>query len=305
MRQLEGARCALHFDAPSLATCQRCGRFSCQTCLVVTEPPLCSACGPAVVDPYGLHSSSFEFVPAFVIGFKLVMAELPRLLALAAIFAVPAALVQMVLVKEGDDLRAISSSIRVNSLYEFLVGIIGAQAMLALLIARGEGRTLSLGGAFNEGMQNWTRAVGVRFRSGLIIFGFALLLLVPAFWKSTLIMFSSIAVLRSRDRDALEASESIVRGRFWLCLGFGVSAIAVAFVPMIVLESIIAVVFELLSVPRFPHELLTDFVDRFLTDAVMTSVLYAGYVMLHRTAGVELAPMRWWSARVPPLPSSR
>ncbi len=251
--------------------------------------------------PLRLNSSSFEFVPAFIIGFKLVPAELPKLLVLTAIFAVPAALMQMVLVKEGDDLGAISSSIRVNSMYEFAVGIIGAQAMLALLIARGEGRTLSIGGALNEGMQNWSRAVGVRFRSGLTLFGFALLLLVPAFWKATLIMFSSIAVLRSRDRDALAASEAVVRGRFWLCLGFGSSAVAVAFGPMIILESIIAVVFEELSVPRFPHELLTDFIDRFLAGVVMTSVLYAGYVMLHRTAGVELAPMWWSSSRAPPL----
>ena len=93
-------------------------------------------------------------------------------------------------------------------------------------------------------MQNWSRAVGVRFRSGLTLFGFALLLLVPAFWKATLIIFSSIAVLRSRDRDALAASEAVVRGRFWLCLGFGSSAVAVAFGPMIILESIIAVVFD-------------------------------------------------------------
>lgn len=115
-----------------------------------------------------------------------------------------------------------------------------------------------------------------------------------------MIMFSNIAVLRSRDRDAIDASEAIVRGRFWRCLGFGLSAIAVAFVPMIVLESIIAVAFDALGVPRFPHELLTDFVDRFLSDVVMTSVLYAGYVMLHRTAGVDLAPMRW-SSKVPQL----
>ncbi|MDP1826436.1 MAG: hypothetical protein Q8L48_24420 [Archangium sp.] len=299
MTEGEGPRCALHFDAPSLAPCQRCGRFCCQTCLVEREPPLCSACAPSVVDPYGIHARAFELVPAFVAAFKLVLAELPNLLALVVIFALPSAALQVALVGTGDDLKTVSTSIRIGTFYEFFVGLVGAQAMLALFIARSQGRRLSLGAALNEGVQNWRRAAGARFRAGLTIFAFALLLVLPAFWKMTMLMFSSIAVLRSHDRDALDASEQLVRGRFGLCFGFALAAIGVCYVPMFIGLTIIGVLSEALTLPRFPMEFVTDVVDRFSQDVAMASLLYVAYVMLHRTAGIELAPMRWH--RVPPL----
>ncbi len=295
----EGPRCALHFDAPSLATCTRCGRFCCQSCLVEREPSLCSACAPTVIDPYGMRAGGLDFVPAFLIASKLVIAELPRLLAIVLLFSLPAAAVQIALVGEGDELKTVGTSIRVSSVYELFVGLVGAQAMLALLIARGEGRRLSLGSALNEGLQNWARAVGARFRSGLTVLGFTLLLILPGFWKATLLMFSTIAVLRSQERDALEASENLVKGRFGLCFAFGLAAVFVCYGPMFVLGAAVGLALEALSLPRFPLELATDLIDRFGTDVAMTSVLYVGYVMLHRTSGHELAPMRW--RRQPPL----
>ena len=215
----------------------------------------------------------------------------------------PAAAVQVTLVGAGDDLETVAASIRVSSIYELLVGLIGAQSMLALLIARSEGRRLSLGSALNEGAQNWARAVGARFRSGLNILGFALLLILPGFWKATLLMFSSIAVLRSQERDALEASEKLVKGRLGLCFGFALAAVVVCYGPMIVIGAAVGLACEALSFPRFPLELATDLVDRLGTDVAMTSVLYSGYVMLHRTARLELAPMRW--RRRPELLSKR
>ena len=132
-----------------------------------------------------------------------------------------------------------------------------------------------------------------------LIFAFTLLLVIPGIWKATLLMFSTIAVLRSQERDALEASESLVKGRFGLCFGFGVAAVFVCYVPMFMFGAVVGLVFEALALPRFPLEIATDLVDRFGTDVAMTSVLYVGYVMLHRTAGLELAPMRWH--RVPAL----
>lgn len=292
MSEAPGPKCALHFDAPSLATCARCGRFCCQSCLVEREPPLCGACAPWVVDPYGLRARSFELVPAFTIALKLIFAELPKLLALVVLFALPAAALQVALVGKGEDWRTLSTSLRLSAFYEFFAGLVGAQAALALLIARSEGRVLSLGGALTMGVQNWRRAAGARIRSGLWIFGFSLLLVLPGIWKITTLMFTTIAVMRSQDRDPLEASESLVRGRFGLCFGFGLAGIAVCYGPMFVAMLLLGALEEL-GLPRFPSEFLTDVVNRFGQDVAMTSLLFVGYVMLHRTAGVELAPMRW------------
>jgi hypothetical protein len=267
--------------------------------LLEREPALCSACAPAMLDPYGLKAKAFDFVSAFVIAFKLIIAELPRLLPLVLFFSIPATAVQLAFAPEGDDLRSLSASLRVSSFFEAFIGLIGAQAMLALMIARAEGRDLSLSGAVGEGMQNWGRALGARIRSGLYIFGFLLLLILPGFWKATMLMFSSIAALRSKDKDALDASEAVVRGRFGEALLFGLAAIAVCYLPMIVIETVISLVAEELAAPRLPIAFVTDVIDRFASDVMMTALLYVAYVMFHRTAGLELAPMRWH--RTPPL----
>lgn len=302
MSATDGARCALHFDSPSLATCRRCGRFCCQSCLRETEPPLCAECAPAMLDPLGLHARSFDLAAAFVIASRLVWAELPRLFVLVVLFALPAAALQTLLVGAGDDLKTVSSSIRVGNLYDVLVGLIGSQAMLALLIARAEGRSLSLGAALGEGAGNWGRALGARMRSVLWILLFAVLLVIPAIWKTTLLMFSTITVLRSQDRDALEASAAVVRGRFWLCFGFGLLVTGVCYVPMFLALTVVGVAFEALGVPRFPLEVVTDVIERLSVDVAMTSLLYVAYVMLRRTAGDPLEPMRWRTT--PPLLNS-
>ena len=297
----QGAHCALHFDAPSLATCNRCGRFCCQTCLAEREPPLCSACAPTVLDPFGMRGRSFDLLATFVTAFKLVWAELPKLLALVALFALPAAALQTALVSAGDDLQTVSASIRLGNLYDLFPGLVGTQAMLALLIARSEGRALSLGGALSEGLGNWLPAVRARILSALWVILFAFMLLVPAFWKSAMLMFSTIAALRSQDRNSLEASESLVRGRFWECFGFGLLAVAVCYVPMFLVLTAVGIGFDALGVPRYPVEVVTDVIERISVDVAMTSILYVAYVTLHRTAQVPLAPMRWRS--VPPLSS--
>ena len=293
MIDAQGARCALHFDVPSAAPCSRCGRFCCQSCLVEQNPPLCAACAPTVTDPFGLHAAGFDFVPAFVIAARLVWAELPKLLVLVVLFAIPAALLQVGMVGTGDDLKTISSSIRLGNLYDAFVGLIGAQAMLALLIARSEGRSLSLGGALGEGLGNWGRSLNARIRAGLWILLFAVLLIVPAFWKGTMLMFASVAALRTQDRDPLQVSEMLVRGRFGLCLGFGLLAVGVCYVPMFITLTLVSLVFEQFGLPRLGEELITDVLQRFSVDVMMTSLLYVAFVMLHRNAGEVLDPMRW------------
>jgi hypothetical protein len=116
-------------------------------------------------------------------------------------------------------------------------------------------------------------------------------------------MFTAISALRSKDRDALEASEAVVRGRFGIALLFGIAAIGVCYVPMVVVQTVLSLIADELHAPRFPIELMTDVFDRFASDALMTALLYVAYVMFHRDAGVELAPMRW--SRTPPLAETK
>lgn len=293
------ATCALHFDAPAAATCSRCGRFSCVTCLASTEPPLCATCAPSVMDPFDVQRRSFELTHALLASLRITWAELPKLAVLALLFAVPAAALQTALVPAGDDLKAIAASMRVSNFYDLFIGIIGAQAMMALLIARAEGRALSLGGALRASTGLWSRAVGAQFRSSLWIGLGLVLLVVPGLWKVTTLMFTSVAVLRMPRRDALEVSESLVKGQFSRCLGFGVVVLSVFLVPLFAGSMVLSIVTEDLATPRYLGEFLSEFTNRFMMNGALSSALYVGFLMLHRSGGVELPPMVW--REEPPL----
>lgn len=214
MGSTAAAQCALHPESPAVGTCARCGRFGCAQCLL--SDGFCAECARLAGDPYGL-SRAFSHLEAVRIAARLVVAELPRVLFIVLVFSVPAAILQAATPDQGD-LGSLSRSVRTSALYDWLAGTLGAQTMLALFIARGEGRVLTLGQAFNEAAMNWNRAIGAAFRSGLWTTLFTLLLLIPGVWQAVLLMFSRVAALRTKG-DALEASRAVVRGRFWTCFG--------------------------------------------------------------------------------------
>lgn len=299
MTEPTGAACAVHFDVPAARTCSRCGRFCCGACLAAGHDGLCVTCAPRFADPFDFATRSFDFITPFTAGARLVWAELPKLLAIAALFAVSAATLQVLFVPVGDDLGAIGTSTRVSNAHDALLGLIGAQAMLALLIARGEGRTLSLGAAFRESLAVWGRTLVARIRSGLWILLFVLLLVLPGIWKATTLMFVTIAALRSQGEDPLEASAALVRGRFWPMLGFGAVAFVGLYLPMFLVIVVVNLVMELVHAPRFVGEYATAVVSGLFVDALMTAVLYVSYVMLHQSLGQPLAPMRWREAPPP------
>ncbi|MFO0595623.1 MAG: hypothetical protein U0228_09970 [Myxococcaceae bacterium] len=286
------AICSTHPGVPALGACARCGRFVCDVCTVELQPRLCTTCANTLGDAWGLRGRSFDLLHAFRTGLGLVLAEAPALIVLALLFAGPAAALQL-LVPPGDDLKTLSASIRLTNLYDTLVGIIGAQAMLALIIARAEGRKLGLFGALRESVSNWGRAVGTRIRAGLWIFFFALLLLIPALWKGTMLLFTAVAALRTQRDDALRTSESLVEGRFWPVFVFALALFGAFDLPVLVGTTVLgAVLGEVEAVPRFVLEYVPDFVAR-LGEALNLGVLYAGFVMLHHDANLDLPPMNW------------
>ncbi|PZR11478.1 MAG: hypothetical protein DI536_17790 [Archangium gephyra] len=292
------ARCALHFDVDAAGACKRCGRFACASCM--PDGSFCAECAPLANDPYGLNRR-LDHLAAAQLAFKLILADLPKLLVLVFVFSVPAALMQTALVPDGDDLKSISAANRVDNLYNFIFGAIGTQAMLAVLIARSEGRVIGIGRALSEGAMNWPRFFGARFRSGLWILLFALALLVPGVWQAVMLIFAGTAALRTRNVDPLEASRRLVKGRFWPVLGVGLMCGA-TIVAVIVPLGIVAIVDEEAQLPRFPMELVNELLTRFATDVVNAAVLLVAFVMLHRDADLPLEPMRW-SGEPPPRQS--
>lgn len=282
------AQCALHHDTTADRTCARCGRFACADCL--RERDLCSGCAQVVGDPYLLKRpfNLFEVVPTAA---RIAWAELPRVVVLTAVFSLPSAALSQA-TSAGDDLSALSSSIRWSNLYELLVGTLGGQTMLALYIARAEGRVITLAQAFREALSNWGRAAGALFRVNLWTLLFTLLFVLPGIWQAVLLMFARVAVLRARPDDALETSRKLVRGRFWTVFGLAAAVFALVLVS-IVFSTIAGALVEETPIPAFALELVADFVTRLCGDGFALALLYVGFVMLHVTAGTPLAPMRW------------
>lgn len=285
----ETARCAFHFDVEAIGTCSRCGRFGCASCL--DDLKLCTECAPVARDPYGLNAP-LNHLRAVQIAAQIVWAELPKLVAISVLFAIPAALLQVIGVSDGDDLRTISKSIRLSNSYDLFVGCIGGQAMLALIIGRAEGTPISLVNALREGVLNWKRALGARIRAYLWILLFTLLLLVPGIWQSVMLMFVNVAALRLRTDDALDASRRIVKGRFWSA--FGIFALNI--VVMLVAVSFLVVLGEGLDyfeAPRIVTEFFSETGTRIASDGFAGALFFAAFVMLHTEAGLKLETMRW------------
>lgn len=295
---MEAALCALHPDTQAVAHCSRCGRFMCPPCIADEATKTCTACLERVLDPYGLKSRAFEVVPVFREGVKLARSELPKAMLISLLFALPAAYLQLKLVGDGDDLKTLARSVRVTRLYDAFVGIIGAQAMLALFIARAEGRVLSVGAALREGFTNWPRVFAAKLKAGLLVLGFALLLVVPGIWKSVLLAFVGVGALRRRG-DALDRSEQLVRGRWWEVFGFLALAGVVLYLPMFVLAVVLSLAADAAGIPAYATEVLSDWIGRVVDDGFVGAQLLVAYYALHKSAGIDLEPMEWKEA--PPL----
>lgn len=293
------AQCALHPEAPAVLTCTRCGRFACASCRSSAASQLCVACAAAHADPLGLAGKPYELGTVLVSGTRLFFKALPRLALIAAVFTVPAALLQVALVSSGDDFKSVASSVRVSNFYDATLGLVGAVASLALLIAQAEGRTLSVGAALSEGLGAWSRAFVTRLRVGVWILLFLLLLVLPGVWKGVTLMFASTAVVRLRHVDPLARSQALVAGRFWTCLLLALITAVGVFVPVAMLAGGVGLVLGMFEAPRLVEEFLTDWLGRVATDGLLSAWLYVAFVLLHRAAQLTLEPMAW--REEPPL----
>lgn len=105
-------------------------------------------------------------------------------------------------------------------------------------------------------------------------------------------MFVGVASLRTRDRDPLEISVSLVRGRFWWCLGY-VFVLAGLYLPTMIVVAVLGIAQELLGLPPLIAEAVSDVMIRFCDSALVSTLLYVAFVMLHAADGEVLPPMRW------------
>lgn len=279
------SKCALHLDVDAEATCERCGRFVCATCIAEPEPVLCTACAVGAGDPFQLKARPFSIGSAIVEGLKLAMLEAGPIVLLALAFSLPEVVLQALMPSNTGTLR----EVRVSNLYEALVGIIGSQAVAARLIARAEGRRLSVGEALSVSLRTWRRCFAARFRSGLWILGATLLLIVPGVWMFVRLLFVELAVLRAPG-DPLEVSKELVRDHWWEMFGVSLAGTLLAYLPVLLVVAVMGVGVEFAHLPSLIAEVFSGWLLT-ATGSVLTSILLVAYYGLHQTSGRELEPL--------------
>ncbi|MBL8923834.1 MAG: hypothetical protein JNJ54_33570 [Myxococcaceae bacterium] len=238
-------------------------------------------------DPFGLKAGSFSVRGSLLTGVTLAARDAGPILGVCLAFAIPAGALQVLV--PGDDLRSMGQSARLSNLFEVLVGIIGSQALVARLIARAEGRRLSLGQAFSVSLRTWSRCFGARFRAGLAILAFTLLLIVPGVWKYVQLVFVTTAVLRSTG-DPLALSQHLVSGRWWPVFGLSLLIGVACFTPAFVGVALFAVALELVHSPPVIGEILGEWVFG-VAQVIGSSVTLVAFYGLHRDTGTPLGPL--------------
>jgi hypothetical protein len=216
--------CPEHPERPSLATCERCGRFLCEDCAVTREPPRCAACHARVGDPLGILSQPFSVDRAFSHGWKLFRTALPSLLPVALVYGIPGGLLSHFFDSDSD-----RGALLLERLYELTAGTMATGACLALLVGVAEGQRVSVPRALRQGITAWPSILGATIRQGLYVLLYGLLLIVPGIVKGVTFSLCTQAAFREPGRDALKNSEQLVTGRRWEVFGMLVGAYTLVF----------------------------------------------------------------------------
>lgn len=117
---------------------------------------------------------------------------------------------------------------------EFFIGIIATLAIAVITEKTIEDERVDWKEALNFALSKWTKAIGTGFLSGIQIFGFTLLFIIPGIIYSLYYFFwDYVVALRDRSgSEALEYSKDLVEGQwwriFWISTVFSLVAIALS-----------------------------------------------------------------------------
>jgi hypothetical protein len=272
--------CPEHPEQPSVAACERCGRFLCEACRVSEQPPRCAPCNARMADPLGILAQPFSIAAALRNGWRLFLGAFPGILAVSVIFSIPSGLITYALETSGS-----SSNGR---LYEVTLGLVGVGACMALMVGVAEGRQCGVGKALGQGLRAWPRLFGARFRSGLWIILYSLLLIVPGVIKAVTLALATEAAFLEPQKDSLASSTTLTTGRRWELFGM----LLLCNAPLFIGAFMLGVLGSLLSaqVPEL-WPVVTIFVDLVarLADSFAIGVGLAAFYGLKRSHELPLA----------------
>lgn len=280
------AVCPEHPERASLMPCQRCGRFMCEECTASRTPPYCTGCAERYQDPLGVLAQPFSIGSALGNGWTLFSRTLPRLLPVALIIGGLSGLLTYFVGASGG--KSVSGP--VDRLFDVTVGLIADGAFLALMVGEAEGAPRDVGTSLKEGLSAWPRLFGARFRSGLMILVFTLMLVVPGIMKALSLAVVTEAAYREPGLDALENSTFLTEGRRWEILGLFTICFAGVFLSMFPLGFIGGIVLTVAPGAAIVVDVMLGAAYQ-LVGAFASGVSLALFYGLKRSTGQELEPL--------------
>ncbi|MCY1079193.1 hypothetical protein [Archangium lansingense] len=278
------AVCPEHPERASVAPCERCGRFLCEACLASRTPPRCEPCDVRARDPLGLLALPFSIGGALSTGWKLFARTLPQILPISVLFGIFGGLITYAIEANGG------KSNSADRIFDATVGLVSVGAYLALMVGVAEGAPRTLGSALKEGLGAWPRLFGARFRSGLLILLFTLLLVIPGIMKAVSLAVATEAAFREPNLDALDNSTQLTEGRRWEVFGLFVVCYAIVFLAVFPIGFVGSLIDELLPISGAVSSILIDAGIR-LAEAYSCGVALAAFYGLKRSQGQELEPL--------------
>jgi hypothetical protein len=147
-----------------------------------------------------------------------------------------------------------------------------------------------VGAALKEGMNAWPRLFGARFRSGLWILLFTLLLVIPGIVKAVSLAVVTEAAFREPQSDALDNSTSLPDGRRWEVFGLFAICFGIVFMRALMLGVMGGILMEVVPGTGAIANIVIDAGVR-VGEAFACGVALAAFYGLKQSKGQELEPL--------------
>ncbi|MFT3838307.1 MAG: hypothetical protein QM723_15090 [Myxococcaceae bacterium] len=282
------AQCAVHPEAPSAGTCERCGRFFCEACRIGPPRMLCRECGVFLTGPEGVAFKPFNLGNALTGGFSLLGATFGRVMLANLPFAIAGGAAAMAITlatgaaaplrgNAMETLYRVYGATLLLTVYSGLVSAVGIVAGVAVMSAAVSGERIGAVEAWRRAFKIFGRVVGANLLVIGQVFVFSLLCGIPGIWKMVNLSLTNIALIAAPGERPLAYSESLVQPRFWPVLGALLIGAMITIVPIDVVVTIVGAVLRVKFLPAGSAAAISGFgtvFARALFAAFSVSIFY-------------------------------
>ena len=150
-----------------------------------------------------------------------------RLLPIFLIIYVPCAILSTYysrfVLGDAESFAALAKSYRFDRLLDNVIGILALTPIVLATCDWRNGRMGTWGGYLKQGFKLWGRLLVVNLLTGLLLWGLAILLLVPALIGYFYVSFACEAavLLNLSGGAAIRESYRVIKGHWWATVGYG------------------------------------------------------------------------------------